>query len=528
VVEESPSVVSVRRTLSGFLFVILAAALGLALVWLPSFIVTQYSRITTLGGVWGVVYLAVVGAGMLLFLSSLGWLVWRLWGASLAKRRRRERRNRNPSRMTRDQMEREIDENLAAVGQLDSRSEGAAALETELKPLARAIQSKRVQQTLEIVAFGTISSGKSSVLNLLAGRDVFATEVKGGTTVRRSEIPWPSMDKVILVDTPGLGEVDGAPHVAIAADAARDADLILLIVDGPLRASEFQLLETLGAMEKRILIVLNKVDWYGADDRDRLIGQLARQTAAFVEPDDIVFIQAQESFRMRRVVAPDGREYEETVAVEPNIDPLARRMLTVLERQGKNLLAANLLLQSRGLVEKAKQRVRQSLDDRAWRIVDSYMWGAGGLAAISPWPVIDLAAGCAVSTKMIIDLADVYQQKIDLETASQWLAQMGKNLIGVVGAHGATVAVTAIVASLIKTVPIAGTITGGILQGAVQALITKWIGAVFIAYFRDEMQEPEGGLAGLARRQWQQVTSLDELSKLVGMARERLAARGTR
>ena len=73
----------------------------------------------------------------------------------------------------------------------------------------------------------------------------------------------------------------------------------------------------------------------------------------------------------------------------------------------------------------------------------------------------------------------------------------GKNLVGFLGAQGASIAVTSVAASLIKTVPLAGTIAGGVLQGAVQALITKWIGAVFIEYFRNEMNTPEGGLAGL-------------------------------
>lgn len=123
---------------------------------------------------------------------------------------------------------------------------------------------------------------------------------------------------------------------------------------------------------------------------------------------------------------------------------------------------------------------------------------------------------------MILDLAQVYQQKVDLETASKWLSEMGKNLVGVLGAQGATVAVSAVVASLIKAVPFAGTIAGGVLQGAVQALITKWIGAVFIEYFRNEMQTPEGGLSGLARRQWEKVTTVDEIRKLVQTARDKL------
>lgn len=184
---------------------------------------------------------------------------------------------------------------------------------------------------------------------------------------------------------------------------------------------------------------------------------------------------------------------------------------------------ANLLLQSRGLVEKARDRVKDALDRKAWGVVEKYQWGAGGVAALSPFPVVDLLAGSAISTKMILDLADVYQQKVDVETASRWLGEMGKNLIGVLGAQGATVAVTTVVASVIKTVPIAGTIAGGVLQGSVQALITRWIGMVFIDYFRSEMQTPEGGLAGLARRKWNVVTSADELRKLLQTAREKLA-----
>ena len=75
----------------------------------------------------------------------------------------------------------------------------------ELEPLIRELEEKREEQTLEIVAFGTVSSGKSSLLNASAGRDVFVTDARGGTTLQRNEIPWPGIDRVLLVDTPGLG-----------------------------------------------------------------------------------------------------------------------------------------------------------------------------------------------------------------------------------------------------------------------------------------------------------------------------------
>jgi uncharacterized protein (DUF697 family) len=123
---------------------------------------------------------------------------------------------------------------------------------------------------------------------------------------------------------------------------------------------------------------------------------------------------------------------------------------------------------------------------------------------------------------MVVDLAGVYKQNMDLGAAKNLLQQQGKTLLGVLGSNVAAPAVTSVVASMLKTVPGVGTVAGGLLQGLVQALITRWIGAVFIEYFRNEMREPPGGLAGLAREQWRHVTSVAELRKLVSLARGRL------
>jgi hypothetical protein len=57
-------------------------------------------------------------------------------------------------------------------------------------------------------------------------------------------------------------------------------------------------------------------------------------------------------------------------------------------------------------------------------------------------------------------------------------------------------------------------------------LVTRWIGSIFIVHFRNEMQQPEGGLAGLARRKWKEVTRVEELRRFVAEARRRLGDRG--
>ncbi len=389
-----------RKSYSGFMILLLAAFFGAGLLYLPGWILSNYEVAAGLGRFWGWAYLILVGSGGLLIFGSLGWTLWKLWGASQWKRRTRKLRSRSPSEMSAGQQARELNENLDRVEELKNQSRELGAtngdqISQQLDPLLQDLAFKRESQELEIVAFGTISSGKSSVLNLLAGRDVFATDARGGTTVTRNEIPWPGMDRVTLVDTPGLGEVDGEAHTFVSAESAKDADLVLVVVDGPLRESEFQLVNKLGEMEKRVIVCLNKSDWYSAEDRDRLVGQIAQQTRAVVRKEDIVIIQSQAGSRIRKRVLPDGSEIDEPVEILPDIEPLAARMMVVLKHEGKELLMANLLLQSRGLVDKAKQRVRDSLDRKAWSIVDKYMWGAGGVAAVNPFPIVDLVAGSA-------------------------------------------------------------------------------------------------------------------------------------
>ncbi len=502
------------RTTTGLLLLVVLSAVGLLLVYLPGKLVEQYQRVREYGSAWITVYFSVVGAGAAILLAITLWVLGRLWWRSRVKAARRRRRDRSPSELSAEAKAREIAENLAQVVDLQDDA-AVAALRENLAPRIRQLEEKRERQALEIVAFGTVSSGKSSLLNALAGRDLFATDARGGTTLQRNEIPWPGIDRVRLVDTPGLGEVHGAERGEISADAAENADLVLLVVDGPLRESEFQLLSGLGAMEKRVLLCLNKEDWYEPPDRQRLLAQLADQTRGLVDAADIVAVRSRPTRRTRVRLRPDGRQEDELVDVPPDIEALAVRMMEVVRRDGHDLLLANLLLQSRGLVESARAGLQASLDQRAWALVDRYMWAAGGAAALSPLPLLDLAAGSAVSVKMVVELAKVYRQDVDFELAVTLLGQLGKNLLGILGVTAATPAVTAAVASLLKTVPGAGTIAGGVLQGLVQALITRWIGAVFISYFKHEMKQPEGGLASLARREWQRLTTAAELRSLL-------------
>lgn len=502
------------------MYLILAAIAGTVLIYVPGRILEQYQAVSQSGRVATILYIIAVSVGCILFFGAFGVVFYRIYKNTRVKQQRLRDRNKNPSELSSSQKRSEFDENIGMVRRMQEETDDQ--LQSEIEPLVRDLEEKHREQKLEIVAFGSISSGKSSVLNLLAGRDAFRTDPKGGTTMHRNEIPWPGQDQVFLVDTPGLGEVDGEEHIHIAASSAKDADIVLVVVDGPLREHEFTLLEKLAAMEKRALICVNKSDWYKPEDRAKLVEQIKEQTKDFIESDDVVFVQAQPVDRARHRIDADGNTLEETVTVEPDIEQLAKRMMNVVQRDGSDLLLANMLLQSRGIVEQAKQAVERALDATAKKIVDKYMWTSGGVAAASPFPIVDLAAGVAVNTKMVMDLAKVYQQSIDLETVTNLMGQMGKTLLTTISTNTTGPIIAAAVGSMLKTIPGIGTIAGGAVQGIAQAIVARWIGYVFIDYFKNEMQQPEGGMAALARSKWNMITSVAELKKLVKESRSQI------
>ena len=513
---------SQSRTTTGILIVVVLAVLGYVLVTIPPRLFEGYHHASEVSAWMGYAYLAVVGVGSLLLGGLLLAILLHVLKNSWQKRADRSRRGLNPSQMSHGALSQEIDDNLAVGREVAAGGRITPELKREIAAAVAEIEAKRQAQQLEIVAFGTISSGKSSLLNALAGRPMFRTSVVGGTTVARSEIPWPAGDSVVLVDTPGLAEVRGESRAADAAAAAKNADLVLFVVDGPLKSYESELLDTLAEMEKRIVVCLNKEDWYDAPQRDELVRQLAEQVTPAVHAADVVAVRSRPTKRRRIRVLSDGHEQDEEVDVEPDVSPLARRMMSIVERDGRELLLGNLLLQSRGLVDEAKARVLATLNERADEVISKYMWAAGGAAAINPFPILDLAGGSAITVKMVLDLAAVYGQKIDADTIVTLLGQLGKNLVAMVGATAAAPAIAAGVGSLLKTVPGIGTIAGGVTQGLVQAVVTRWVGRVFCDYFRNEMHPPEGGLAETARREWEEVTQPEQLKKLIQLGREKL------
>jgi hypothetical protein len=89
-------------------------------------------------------------------------------------------------------------------------------------------------------------------------------------------------------------------------------------------------------MEKRVVVCLNKEDWYEAAERDELLAQLSEQAAPAVSVADVVAVRSRPTTRRRVRVLSDGSEQEEQVEVEPDIGPLARRLMSIVQRDGRD------------------------------------------------------------------------------------------------------------------------------------------------------------------------------------------------
>jgi small GTP-binding protein len=142
------------------------------------------------------------------------------------------------------------------------------AMQQSLKDLEHAAEKLR-NGHVEIVVFGEINVGKSSLINAILGEAVNEVSIEGGKTKLEKPTEWEGSgyrmegfanSAVIIVDTPGINEVAGAERECIARAATKRSDLILFVTDSDLNEIEYQELKQLAETNKPIQLVLNQVD----------------------------------------------------------------------------------------------------------------------------------------------------------------------------------------------------------------------------------------------------------------------------
>ena len=306
--------------------------------------------------------------------------------------------------------------------------EERASLARDLDQL-HAMADKLAAGKVEIVVLGEISTGKSALINALVGQAVAEVNVRGGWTRDVWNVGWngagycvPGManSQVVLVDTPGLNEVDGAQRATMAHEAAARADLVLFVIDSDLNDVEYSALVELAATHKPILLVLNKADLYTPQELSELASVFrGPRLAGMVDPENVVTVKADPRQVEYYVESADGRTRQEWRKPAPDVAALRERILEVLGSEGKALVALNAAMYAADKSDRmGAMRVRMR-NEKATATIWSFAVIKALGVALTPYPVADVLGGTVCDATMVVTLGRIYGISITTANARE-------------------------------------------------------------------------------------------------------------
>ncbi len=387
------------------------------------------------------------------------------------------------------------------VTKLDLTPQEQQGLESEINDLETML-GKLDRMVVQIAAFGMVGRGKSSLLNALVGQNVFETGPLHGVTrstqsvnwsiseesigvnelALRVRLPGSGQSQVELIDTPGLDEVDGETRANLAQKIAKQADLILFVISGDMTKLEHEALSQLRNAGKPILLVFNKVDQYPETDRMAVYQKIRdERVRELLSPEEIVMSAASPMVRAM-VQNGDGTRRVQMRSRPSQVDDLKLKILDVLQREGKALVALNTMIYADVVNE---QLVERKLAIRS-SVANQLIWKAtiakAVAIALNPITVVDILSGAVIDIIMIIGLSKLYGipmsetgavkllQKIAMSmggiSASELLANLGlsslKTLLGISAPATGGISLGAYATVAITQASVAGVSTYGI------------------------------------------------------------------
>ncbi len=450
------------------------------------------------------------------------------------------------------------------VQRLDLSEREKSSLNPVLQTLSTTLQrieSGRVQ----IAAFGMVGRGKSSLLNALIGQPLFETGALHGVTQTMESSAWqldsqsispgndslqairtasleaptsshtgdppnhPIQGNIELIDTPGIDEVNGEQREALATAVAERADVILFVVTGDITQVEYNALQRLRQASKPILLVFNKIDQYPEADR-QAIYETIRDTRLreLISPEEIVMVSAA-PLEVQAKRGLDGHLKVSRTVGAPRVEALKLKILDVLQREGKSLMAINTLLfadEANGQIVARKMAIRD-------READQLIWNAAVMKAtaiaINPVTVLDVLGGAAVDVYMIMSLSKLYGINM---TEAGALALLKKIALAMGGLSLSELLATLGLSSLKMMLGAGSAVTGGATmvpyisiaatQAAVAGASSYGIGQVTKTYLANGATWGEEGPKATAMRILDSLDNESILNRLKGELAEKL------
>lgn len=299
------------------------------------------------------------------------------------------------------------------------------------------ISEKLRSGEIHIAAFGRVGVGKSSLLNALLQREAFSTSPLHGETKTEGREAWRSLrdGRVVLIDAPGIDELDGAERERLARSISRRADVVLMLCEGDLTDFEYRALERLCSAQRSVLLVLNKADRYTEQELTLVRQRLVERCAGLLTADRIISTSADPRPETVVRIDEDGREREVQRERPADTARLKERLWALLERDGQALAALNAALFASELDQKVATRIVAARKTVAEKIIRNYCAGKAILVALNPVPVSDLLAAAGGDIAMVIHLGEVYGFRLSRRGASKLLLTISAQLVALMGAY---------------------------------------------------------------------------------------------
>jgi small GTP-binding protein len=311
-----------------------------------------------------------------------------------------------------------------------------AELSSEFEDI-ESISRKLREGEIHIAVFGRVGVGKSSLLNALMQRQAFSTSPLHGETKQEDHARWQSLrdGHAVLIDTPGIDELDGAERERLAHGISKRADVTLMLCEGDLTESEYKALQQLCASQRTVMLVLNKADRYTADELDLLLQRLRQRCHDLLPAELIIAASANPAPETVIRVDESGRETEFSRPRPADTAQLKERLWSLLEKEGQTLAALNAAIFASELDEKVATRIVEARKTVAEKIIRKYCIGKGLLVAINPVPITDLLAAAGTDIALVIHLGEVYGFSLSRREASKLLLTISAQLIALMSAY---------------------------------------------------------------------------------------------
>lgn len=392
------------------------------------------------------------------------------------------------------------------VARLDLSPRERAGLEEQVRDL-ETLLDKLEADVVQIAAFGMVGRGKSSLLNALVGKPVFETGPLHGVTRSQQSVDWTltrdsfgdgtddvlrvslsgsGTSRIELVDTPGLDEVDGQTRADLAHHIAKRADLILFVISGDITQVEYDALSQIREAGKPLLLVFNKIDQYPDADRQAIYEQVRDKRVGQLLTSDRIVMAAASPLEAVAVRRADGSRGVVMESGAPQVRELKLKILDILQREGKSLVALNSMLFADEVNEQVVQRKMDIRERHANRIIWNAVITKAMAIALNPVTVLDVMTAATIDVALLVSLSRLYGipmtqtgaidllQKIALSmggiSASDLLANLGlsglKSLLGVATPMTGGLALGGYVSVAATQASVAGVSTYGIGQVA--------------------------------------------------------------